>query len=214
MDGRPQGLLIKKRVWVRIHPFGRASQFRHHHSDSPFGLRLMKIGVLSDSHEQIKRIKKTVRIFNKEKVMLVIHCGDMVAPFTLQFYRDLNCPIKFLFGNNTGDITHHYTYAKNFGLHDYEFATFFSLKVEGRKIAAYHGDDHEITEALVTCGLYDCILSGHDHIAKIEQRGKVLFVNPGSLLDKYKKGMRSSSIAIYDSERNEARLIPVDPYKI
>ena len=174
----------------------------------------MKIGILSDTHDQIERVKKVVKILNKERVSLVIHCGDVAAPFTLQFYKDLNCPIKFLFGNNTGDIYRHFTYSKKFGLHDYEFGTFFSLTIEGKKISVYHGDHQEITEALIKCGDYDCVFSGHDHIARIEKRGKVLFVNPGSLLDPYKEGMKLPSIAIYDSADHQAKLIGVDEYRI
>ncbi len=167
----------------------------------------MKIGILSDTHDQGGRVKKAVKILNKEKVKLVIHCGDIIAPFTLEFYKELRCPIKFLFGNNTGDIRLHLTYAKKFGLRDFEFNTFFALEFEGKKIAAYHGDNREITEALIKCGDYDCVFAGHDHIARIEKRGKVLFVNPGTLVDKHKKGMKPPSIAIYDSVTHKAKTI-------
>ncbi|NIO23209.1 MAG: YfcE family phosphodiesterase, partial [Candidatus Aenigmarchaeota archaeon] len=43
----------------------------------------MKIGIMSDTHDQTRRVRKAVDIFNKEKVELVIHCGDIIAPFTL-----------------------------------------------------------------------------------------------------------------------------------
>ncbi len=167
----------------------------------------MKIGIISDTHDQTARVKKAVEIFNKEKVGLVVHCGDIVAPFTLQFYKELKCPIKFLLGNNTGDIMRHLTYAKNCGLRDYEFGTFFSLEADGKKIAVYHGENKEITEALIKCGDYDCVFSGHNHIARIEKRGKVIFVNPGTLADKHKDGMKPPSISIYDSATHSARLI-------
>ncbi len=167
----------------------------------------MKIGIVSDTHDQIERVKKAVEIFNEEGVGLVIHCGDIVSPFTLQFYKGLKCPIKFLFGNNTGDIMFHLNYAKNFGLQNYEFKTFFYIEADGKKIAVYHGENKEITESLLKCGDYDCVFSGHNHIAKIEKRGKVLFVNPGTLMDKHKEGMSPPSIAIYDSATHNAEII-------
>ena len=43
----------------------------------------MKIGVLSDTHDHIPKIKRAVEIFNEEKVDLVLHSGDIVAPFSL-----------------------------------------------------------------------------------------------------------------------------------
>ncbi len=168
----------------------------------------MKIGIISDTHDQTLRVKKAVKIFNKEMVGMVIHCGDIVAPFTLQFYKELKCPIKFLFGNNTGDVRLHLTYAKNW-LQNYEFGTFFSIETEGKRIAAYHGDNKEITKALIKCGDYDCVFSGHDHISRIEKTGKVLHVNPGTLTDKHKEGMNPPSIAVYDSATHTARIIEV-----
>jgi len=169
----------------------------------------MKIGIMSDTHDQTRRVRKAINILNKEKVELVIHCGDIIAPFTLEFYKGLKCPIKFLFGNNTGDVMRHFTYAEKIGLHDYEFGTFFSLKAGGKRIAAYHGDNMEITEALIKCGDYDCVFSGHDHIARVEKRGEIIFVNPGTLTDKHKEGMKPPSIAIYDSDTHTAKILNV-----
>jgi uncharacterized protein len=169
----------------------------------------MKIGIISDTHDQILRVKKAVETFNKEKVELVLHCGDIVSPFTLQFFKELKCPIKFLLGNNTGDIRYHIIHAKNFGLKDYEFGTFFSIEAKGKKIAVYHGEDKEITQALIKCGDYDCVFCGHDHVSRIEKTGKVLFVNPGTLMDKHKDGMNLPSIAIYDSSVHTARIINI-----
>lgn len=166
----------------------------------------MKIGIISDTHDQIQRIIKAVEIFKEEKIELLIHCGDLVSPFTLNYFKDLNCPMKFIFGNNSGDIALHLQVAKKLNL-DAEFSNFFSLDVDGRKIAVYHGDFPEITKALINCGSFDCVFSGHDHVARIERYGKVLFVNPGSLLDKHKEGMKNPSIAIYDTKADEAKLI-------
>lgn len=167
----------------------------------------MKIGIISDTHDQILRVKKAVELFNEEKIELAVHCGDIISPFTLQFYKELKCPIKFLFGNNAGDIRLHLDYAKKYGLVDFEFGIFFSLAIGGKKIAVYHGEVPEITNALVQCGEYDCVFSGHDHVARIEKIGKALIVNPGTLMDKHEEGMKTPSVAIYDSETNSAKLI-------
>ena len=169
----------------------------------------MKIGIVSDTHDQIGRVKKAVEIFNREQVEMVVHCGDIVSPFMLRYFKDLKCSIKFLFGNNTGDIYLHLKYAKEFGLPDHEFDTFFSLELDGRKIAVYHGEHHEITAALIKCGDYDCVFTGHNHLARIEQTGKVLFVNPGTLVDQHKPGMNSPSIAVYDAITHTAKIIEI-----
>ena len=51
----------------------------------------MKIGVVSDTHDQRQRILEAIDIFNKEKVGLVIHCGDWVAPFSAARFAALKC---------------------------------------------------------------------------------------------------------------------------
>jgi putative phosphoesterase len=166
----------------------------------------VKIGIISDTHDQIPRIKKAVEIFKNEKIELLIHCGDLVAPLMLNYFKDLSCPMKFIFGNNSGDIALHLQVAKKLGLNA-EFSNFFSLEIEGRRIAVYHGDIPEITKALIDCGSFDCVFSGHDHVARIERYCKVLFINPGTLLDKHKEEMKEPSVAIYDTKIHEARLI-------
>jgi uncharacterized protein len=169
----------------------------------------MKIGIISDTHDQIERVKKAVDVFNQERVEMVIHCGDIVSPFMLQYFKELKCPIKFLFGNNTGDVFLHLKYSGEFGLPDHEFGTFFAMELAGKKIAVYHGDHKEITAALVKCGNYDCVFTGHDHLSRIEQAGQVLLVNPGTLVDRHKPGMSRPSIAIYNAISHTAQIIEI-----
>ena len=43
----------------------------------------MKIGVLSDSHDNVHMVAKAVELFNDEGVVLVVHAGDFIAPFVV-----------------------------------------------------------------------------------------------------------------------------------
>lgn len=167
----------------------------------------MKIGVISDTHDQIDNIKRAIKILNDEKVELVIHCGDWVAPFTLHLYKELNCPIKGIFGNNDGDRFRHLKRAAALKLNiEYE-ERFMELEVEGQKIAVFHGDYQEIVEALVTCGKYDAVFHGHTHIKVNQTVGKTLSLNPGTLMNYTQPGIQGASFAIYDTTSNTARLI-------
>ena len=49
----------------------------------------MKIGVFSDSHDNVPMVKKAVELFNNEGVELVIHAGDFIAPFVVAAMGDL-----------------------------------------------------------------------------------------------------------------------------
>ena len=49
----------------------------------------MKIGVLSDTHDNLVNIRKAVEIFSKNGVEAVIHAGDFCSPFTLPEFKPL-----------------------------------------------------------------------------------------------------------------------------
>ena len=63
----------------------------------------MLIGVISDTHDNLPMIEKAVKRLNEEKVELVLHAGDYVAPFVIPKFKALNCKLIGVFGNNDGD---------------------------------------------------------------------------------------------------------------
>jgi hypothetical protein len=167
----------------------------------------MKIGVISDTHDQIEKIEQMIKVLNQERVELVIHCGDWVSPFILPWYKQLNCPIKSIFGNNDGDKFRHLAVAQSIGLDVTYEEGFLSLEIDGRKVCVYHGEYEDIVDALVTCGTYDAVFHGHNHIKSMETIGKTLSLNPGTLMLKTRPGVEGASFAIYDTETNIARII-------
>jgi putative phosphoesterase len=63
----------------------------------------MKIGVISDSHEDIVRLRRAVSYFNTMETDLVIHCGDIISPIMTGALKELDCPVRAVFGNNDGE---------------------------------------------------------------------------------------------------------------
>ena len=61
------------------------------------------IGVLSDSHDNLTLLRRAVTLFNDMKCDLVIHAGDLVAPFAAAELRGLRAPVKAVFGNCDGE---------------------------------------------------------------------------------------------------------------
>ena len=61
------------------------------------------IGIIADSHDNRNNIRKAVEIFNQKEVGLVIHAGDFIAPFTCLDFKELNCKMEMVFGNNDGE---------------------------------------------------------------------------------------------------------------
>ncbi len=173
----------------------------------------MKIGVISDTHDRLDSIIKALEIFRKEKVEFIIHCGDWVSPFTLEFYDAQNSnpsiPTKSVFGNNEGDIKR--IIERNAKLKNpIEFASKITLElnIDNRKIAVFHGHDKVILDALVKSQKYDAVFTGHTHIPYNEYVNKTLVLNPGSTsYTSQSRIVKQASIAIYSSQANTAQIL-------
>lgn len=63
----------------------------------------MIIGVISDSHDNVPMLERAMAHFNHAGCELVIHAGDVVAPFAMATFRLLNCPFRAIYGNNDGE---------------------------------------------------------------------------------------------------------------
>ena len=57
----------------------------------------MLVGVVSDTHNNIKNIEKIINIFNKENADIVVHTGDISKATTLKLFSSLNCPLVGVF---------------------------------------------------------------------------------------------------------------------
>jgi uncharacterized protein len=44
----------------------------------------LKIGIISDTHDDIENVQEAINIFNKNEVNLVIHTGDYISPRVIQ----------------------------------------------------------------------------------------------------------------------------------
>lgn len=167
----------------------------------------MKIGVISDTHDQGEMIVKAVYHFNEAGVEFVFHCGDWVSPFILQFFDGLKAKIRGVFGNNDGDKFRHLQFKDKFGL-DIEYEDrFIDTTLDGKRISVFHGDYSGIVEALIHCGKYDVVFHGHTHQRINEKQGRTLSLNPGSLMKKTSSKLLGASIAIYDTISHTANHI-------
>ena len=114
-------------------------------------------------------IKAAVKKFNKFDLALVIHCGDFVAPFTLENFRGLKTKLLGVFGNCDGERTGLRKKAAelNFALHTPPH----KLELAGKKILISHNFVEPTSEI-------DILIYGHTHQPQVKW-GKPLIINPG-----------------------------------
>lgn len=143
----------------------------------------MRIGIVSDSHDDETNVKKIIRILKNEKIEQVIHLGDYVAPPILKLFKDFK--VTGIFGNNDG---YKFGLMKVFlEIGGSILGDFGIFEADGLKIALYHGEYREITEALAKSGDYDVVFCGHFHKSEISEFGNTLLLSPGSSHSSYKK---------------------------
>ncbi len=134
----------------------------------------MKIGIISDTHENMPKIRSAVEIFNREAVEMVLHGGDIISPITAKEFGALKAPLIGVFGNNDGDRLFLTQRFKEIGkIHSKKYEGEF----DGKKILLIHEPD--MLDALAGSGVYDVIVYGHTHRPEITRRGKTLVINPG-----------------------------------
>ena len=134
----------------------------------------MKIGIMSDTHDNLPNIKKAVKIFNKEKIDILLHAGDFVSPFTARELKNIQCPFTGVFGNNDGD--------RLFLLNQFQkigpiYPEPYQTTIDGKKIIMFHKND--IISDLAKSPVYDVIIYGHTHRADLYTEGKTTVINPG-----------------------------------
>jgi hypothetical protein len=141
----------------------------------------VNICILSDSHDNRAYLEAAVSAAGVEAVL---HCGDVVAPGTLDVLRPFNLPVHVIHGNNTGDL---YMMGR--------------IAAQASNRVTYHGQDAGLelcrrrvflvhyphyARAMATTGDWDLVCCGHDHVVNIETieniSGKTtLLVNPGTV---------------------------------
>ena len=60
----------------------------------------MRIGVVSDTHNNLRNVARIVELFNEAHVDLVVHTGDITQAKTLDVLAGLSSPLVGVFGNN------------------------------------------------------------------------------------------------------------------
>lgn len=163
----------------------------------------MKIGIMSDTHDNLPLIDKAVQRLNEENVDLVLHAGDYVAPFVIPRFKPLKAKLIGVFGNNDGD--HELIREKVSENPNMEIRGFFAqVMVDSLRLAMIHGSDLELLNAIVECGGFDIIIHGHTHGAKVSSKGRTLQVSPGEVCG-YLTG--KSTIAVLETKQKQATIL-------
>jgi uncharacterized protein len=130
----------------------------------------MKIGIISDTHDNLPALAAALRHFAQAGVETILHAGDFCAPFALKRLLQARVPVTGVFGNCDGERTGLAQLLPDLADGPRR------LELGGRKICLVHDArrlTHEDFEAA------DILVSGHTHEPKVERQEGRLVLNPG-----------------------------------
>lgn len=151
----------------------------------------MRIGIISDTHDDLDSVDRAIAIFNRQKVSLVVHAGDFIFPGIVERFRALeSAKLVGVLGNNDGEKFGLLKKFKEIG-GELKITDLGEIEDEDNKdirIALYHGTDQNLREAVIASGIYDIFIHGHTHVKRLAQKvtkiadkeKETLVLNPGT----------------------------------
>lgn len=160
----------------------------------------MRVGVLSDTHDQRTRTAAAVRRLIHEGAEVLIHCGDLTGPDIVYECADLLS--YFVFGNNDYDER-----ALRRAMNDIGgvcLGRSGEVSLAGRRVAVNHGDlEGEIRR--IAAQHPDYLLFGHSHRASDERVGPTRWINPGAL-----HRAKTWTVALLDLETDVLKFLQIE----
>lgn len=161
----------------------------------------MKIGVMSDSHGNLKAVKQAVDEMGQ--VDVIFHLGDYVEDaLYLQTITDI--PIHILKGNMDSFVN--------------DGSMALETTLGGFRFFACHGHKYGVKnnlQCLYYAGLEknaQVILYGHTHHAYFEDDGRILIMNPGSVGAPRMGDSESYGLITIENGEIDAEVMPVKGY--
>ena len=134
----------------------------------------MRIGVVSDTHNQMRNVSRIVELFNAAGVERVVHTGDITQAKTLEVFAELEAPLLGVYGNNDQEREALEGAAERFGFSLCDPP--LRLHWAGRRIVVVH--DPRLLEGGLA-DAHDLALHGHTHEHVARRSGGCLVFNPG-----------------------------------
>ena len=137
----------------------------------------MKLGIISDTHDELSRTKLAVSMLQEENVDAIVHCGDFIRAEILTACAIVPC--YFVFGNNDADNTPDLKQAgTKAGAICLEWGGTFQMN--GKRIGVTHGHMRSDLRRVLESEP-DYLLTGHSHMMHDRREGSVRRINPGAL---------------------------------
>jgi len=137
----------------------------------------MRIGVISDTHDDIRALKQVVGILKAEEINVLLHCGDLCTPAVIEILSSFD--IWIARGNMDRHAELEPTARELIGAS--RFADRHRLTLDGRSVALVHGHREDELRRLINAGEHAYVFHGHTHRKRDQRVGPTRVINPGAL---------------------------------
>lgn len=166
----------------------------------------MRLGIVSDTHDNVAAIERVVDVFDDEGVGAVIHCGDFVAPPVLPFFSGHE--VHGVLGNNDGEIDGLERGFDDLGNGSQLHGRYADLVFDGLQLGVLHGDQGlDAVDELAATGDYDVVCYGHVHRRDERVVDGTTVLNPGAHFPTVPEAHRR--VVVLDTETADHRFLAV-----
>lgn len=164
----------------------------------------MRIAIMSDTHDNLATLDKTLAFLKQEKITTLIHCGDTSTLETIKYIREnFDGDLYATLGNDEKNPEDRITETSDLKRFK-QFESAGELAIDGIKIAFIHYPD--AAKNLARSGKYDMVFYGHTHKPWEERVGNCLVINPGNVAGVY----YPPTFAVFDTDSMKAKLVRID----
>ncbi|MGC9349262.1 MAG: metallophosphoesterase family protein [Anaerolineae bacterium] len=160
----------------------------------------MRIGLISDTHNHQRNIKRALSRLRAEDVTTVLHAGDITSTQTLRLFSGFDLWIAR--GNMDHDPGLVPVSNELFG--SGRLRSVHKLSLNGARVAMTHSGTTKTWRDLIESQDYDYVIYGHSHRPENDRVGSTRVLNPGALNN---VRWRVPTFAILDLEADDVTLV-------
>jgi len=161
----------------------------------------MRIGVVGDTHNNLRSVERIVEIFNAARVERVVHTGDITQAKVLEGFGTLEAPLFGVWGNNDLERETLEASAARHAMQIVEGPVEYTWA--SRRILIAH--DPLDLEKHIEPG-HELALHGHTHLHRHEHFGSTLVFNPGECAGMFDRHNRVGIVDLLSLECTLHRL--------
>lgn len=161
----------------------------------------MQIGILSDSHDNERALQKAVAFFEKEKIKIILHAGDLCSPLFIPYFSSFDFYLAQ--GNNDNSLQELNQALLFYNLRECKIV--HEIEILQKRICLMHGDNVPLFRQKLLDNTFDYLIKGHTHFCEDYYHNQTRILNSGAM-----HRSPQNTFGILDLEKNAWSIHVID----